>query len=420
MKKRVVVTGLGAVTPLGNQVDTTWSNMINGKSGIDRMSLFNTSTYETQIAGEVKDFTAVEYSQKTKRFLSRASEFGLKAFNESVADAKLREGNYDSEEMGLAMGSGLTYPNIQEMSRVFGNYFDSPSQQPSFFSPIDVLKRSLSTGTALMAEQIGASGPMITINTACASSAHAVGEAFRRIQQDETQCMVAGGYDSMVTYIDVMGFGLLGALSKRNDNPSQASRPFDRHRDGFVIGEGAAIVVLEELESALKRNAKIYGEIAGYSSTMNAYRITDSPADGGACITAMQKALDDGGLIAEEIDYIAVHGTSTPYNDFSETMAIKNAFQNTDNLSISSNKSMIGHLTSAAGGINLLTALLSMRDNLIPPTINYDTPDPKLDLDCVPNVAKTKKIGSALVNAFAFGGTNACLAIKNYEEGVTV
>jgi len=267
-----------------------------------------------------------------------------------------------------------------------------------------------------MAQWLRAAGPMYTINTACASSAHSIGTAFRAIQAGEASVMIAGGYDSMINYIDVLGFSLLGALSTRNDAPAQASRPFDRERDGFVIGEGATMIVLEELEHALARNAHIYAEVAGFSSTMNAYRITDSPPDGGECITVIRQAMAEAGVTPDEVDYISVHGTSTPYNDYSETMAIRAALgEAADQVAVSSVKSMIGHLTNASGGINFISSVLTMRDGMLPPTINYETPDHKLTLDCVPNAARQAKVETALVNAFAFGGTNVCLAVKSFE-----
>ncbi|GAA4725763.1 beta-ketoacyl-[acyl-carrier-protein] synthase family protein [Brevibacillus fulvus] len=418
MKQRVVVTGLGAVTPVGHNVAATWDQLLSGQSGVGKIDLFDTEHFDTKIAAQVKEFTLeAELGKRQKRYLHRSLQFGIQAFQEAVADAGLLAAPLPSEEIGLAIGCGLVYPNLAEMKQIFDGYF-AEGQSLSYMSPNEIMRRNLTTGISLMAEMIEATGPMISLTTACASSAHAIGEAFRRVQCKEATAMIAGGYDSMINYIDLIGFGMLGALSTRNDDPAAASRPFSRDRDGFVIGEGAAMLVLESLESALNRGAPIYGEVVGYSSTMNAYRITDSPPDGGSCITAMKNALNDAGLEPEMIDYIAAHGTGTPYNDFSETNAIKAAFgEHADALSISSIKSMIGHLTSAAGAINLLVTLLAIRDQAIPPTINLLHPDSKLDLDYVPNESRRKEVRAALVNAFAFGGTNACIAVRKWQEG---
>src|SRR5690606_9046241 len=418
MKKRVVVTGLGCVTPLGLNTEQTWRNMLAGKSGTDTITLFDASSMDTRIAAEVKDFELhPTLPVKLTKLLSRSSGFGLNAFLEAIQDAKLAAGDAPNPDIGIAMGCGLIYPDLQQFQETFIRYFkDDEETAEGFFGPLDILKRSSVTGASLMAQWLRAAGPMYTINTACASSAHSIGTAFRAIQAGEASIMVAGGYDSMINYIDVLGFSLLGALSTRNDDPAHASRPFDKERDGFVIGEGATMIVLEELEHALARNAHIYAELVGFSSTMNAYRITDSPPDGGECITVMRQAMAEAGLEPNEVDYISVHGTSTPYNDYSETMAIRAALgEAAEEVAVSSVKSMIGHLTNASGGINFISAVLAMRDGMLPPTINYETPDIKLTLDCVPNASRQASVEAALVNAFAFGGTNVCLAVKSFE-----
>jgi 3-oxoacyl-[acyl-carrier-protein] synthase II len=259
---------------------------------------------------------------------------------------------------------------------------------------------------------------MIAINTACAASAHSIGEAFRRIQDGEARMMVAGGYDALTSYVDLLGFGLLGALTTDfNDAPAKASRPFDRSRSGFVIGEGAVVVILEELEAARRRGARIYAELAGYGSSMNAYRVTDSPPDGGGAISAIASAIRASGLPTEAIGYVVAHGTSTPGNDLSETVALKSVFgPHAYALSISSPKSMTGHMTAAAGALNVLVGAMAIQDQVVPPTINLDHPDPHLDLDYVPNVARRQPVDGVLVNAFAFGGTNASLVLHQAER----
>ncbi|MCR8657740.1 beta-ketoacyl-[acyl-carrier-protein] synthase family protein [Paenibacillus endoradicis] len=420
-KKRVVVTGIGCVTPLGLDAKQTWMKMLEGQSGVSKISVFDVSNMDTQIAAQVKDFNLhPSIPPKFSRLLSRSSGFGLNAFLEAISDAGIDVGEEPNAEIGISMGCGLIYPELEQFQETFARYFNDDPEDidvgQSFFGPIDILKRNSITGAALMAQWLRAAGPMYTINTACASSAHSIGTAFRSIQDGEASVMIAGGYDSMVNYIDLLGFGLLGALSMRNDEPELASRPFDKNRDGFVIGEGATMIVLEDLEHALARNANIYAELVGFSSTLNAYRITDSPPEGGECITVMCRAMEEAELTPSEIDYISVHGTSTPYNDYSETMAIRAALGDAaDQVAISSVKSMVGHMTNASGGINFISTVLAIRDQILPPTINYETPDAKLTLDCVPNHARKSVVNAALVNAFAFGGTNVCLAVKSYE-----
>ncbi|MBD3922203.1 beta-ketoacyl-[acyl-carrier-protein] synthase family protein [Paenibacillus sp. PR3] len=368
MKTRVVVTGVGAVTPVGNNMKATWANLLEGKSSINKIDLFDTSHYDTKIAAQVKNFRLdEEIEKKVKKYTHRSSRFGIQAFCEAVQDAALSDSDHHSEEIGLAMGCGVVYPNLDQFHELFQNFLSVQVKENIYISPNEVMKRNLTTGISLMAELINAKGPMISLTTACASSAQAIGEAFRRIQCNEASVMITGGYDSMINYIDLIGFD----------------------QDGFVIGEGAAVVVLENLESAIKRRARIYGEIVGYSSTINAYWLTDAPSDGEACITAMKNAMNDGGLTPERIDYIAVHGADASYNDFSETNAIKAVLgEYSHHVSIGSTKSMIGNLTSAAGAINFITTLLAMEDN--------------------------KSIRAALSNAFAFGGIHTCIAVKEF------
>jgi 3-oxoacyl-[acyl-carrier-protein] synthase II len=280
--------------------------------------------------------------------------------------------------------------------------------------PSSVLERDQNVAAATIGRLAGAEGPMFSVSTACTASSHAIGEAFRRVQEGDAKVMLAGGYDALTTWFDVIGFGLLGALTKEHaDEPERASRPFDKDRSGFVLGEGAVMAVLEDAESARERGARIYGEVVGYGSSMNAYRMTDPPPDGGGVTLAMEQALADAGLAPEAIDYVVAHGTSTPGNDATETLALKQVLgEHAHRVAISSPKSMTGHLTCAAGGLNLLAALRAMTDGVISPTINLETPDPKCDLDYVPNTAREAQVGAVLVNAFAFGGTNGCLVVR--------
>ncbi|MDG4865629.1 beta-ketoacyl-[acyl-carrier-protein] synthase family protein, partial [Streptomyces sp. T-3] len=305
-------------------------------------------------------------------------------------------------------------PPLQELIDMSHQIISSGHRELYRQSPADVALRSQNAGAAAIADTADCRGPLISLSTACAGAAHAIGEAYRHIEEGECSLMLAGGFDALTTWMDVLGFSLLGALTDRfNDAPQQASRPFDAERSGFVVGEGAVMVVLEDYDRALARGATVHGEIAGYSSTLNAYRITDSPPDGGGASAAMRGALTDADTAPDAIDYVVAHGTGTPGNDVSETAAIKDVFgPHAYDVPISSPKSMTGHLTSAAAGVNLLAALGAIRHGLIPPTLNLENPDPQLDLDYVPLLARRHRVRAALVNAFAFGGTNACLVVR--------
>jgi 3-oxoacyl-[acyl-carrier-protein] synthase II len=412
---RVAITGLGAVTPLGNDAEATWRGLVAGRSGIGPITQFDASTYPVRIAGEVKDF---ELGQRVpdpslRRRLTRAAAFGVAAAAEALAAASLNPDAYPPHDKGVSIAGSVGRPPLQEFADAFQLMEASGNHRLLRQAPADVIRRSQNVAALVIAQLAGCAGPPITINTACAASAQSIGEAYRRIQDGEVRMMVAGGYDSLTSYVDVLGFALLGALvSDSNDQPERASRPFDRTRAGFVLGEGAVMVVLEDLESAQRRGAPILGEIVGYGSSMNAYRITDSPPDGAGAIAAIRQALAESGLRTDEIDYVAAHGTSTPGNDLTETVALKEVFgADVRSLAISSPKSMTGHLTAAAGALNVLAAVLAIRDSILPPTINLDHPDPRLDLDYVPNVARPRIVRTALVNAFAFGGTNATLMV---------
>jgi 3-oxoacyl-[acyl-carrier-protein] synthase II len=413
MDRRVVITGLGAVTPIGNDAASTWASLVAGRSGVGRIMTFPADTFPVGIAGMVKDFDVGQYVQdrRLRRYLSRAAGFGVAAALQALGEAGIEAGTYEPQERGVSMGGSVGRAELQELADMSYLIHSTGGRELYRQAPSDVLVRDQNVGAATIALAADCQGPMITVSTACSGSAHALGEAFRRIQDGEAKLMLAGGYDALTTWLDVLGFSLLGALTTEyNDDPERASRPFDRERTGFVLGEGAIVAVLEDRASAEARGATILGELAGYGSSMNAYRITDAPPDGGGAILAMANALADAGLRPDQIDYVAAHGTGTAGNDLCETVAIKKVFgDHAYRLAISSPKSMTGHLTSAAGSLNLLAGVLAMRDQIVPPTINYEHPDPKLDLDYVPNTARRTEVRAVMVNAFAFGGTNASL-----------
>lgn len=416
MARRVAVTGLGAITPVGNDAASTWESLVAGRSGIGPITNFDASSYPVRIAAEVKGFRLSDRipDGRLRRHLSRAGGFGVVAAQEALADAGLRPGHYAPAEKGVAMGATMGRPDLEEMVEMSHTIHSSENHKYFRQAPGDVLNRDQNTAMTVMARIAECQGPMISVSTACTASAHAIGEAFRHIQEGDARMMIAGGYDSLISYLDVLGFSLLGALvSSYNDNPQKASRPFERDRAGFVLGEGAVVVVLEDLEAARARGARIHAEMVGYGSSMNAYRMTDAPPDGGGTVVAVANALKESGLRPEEVDYVAAHGTSTPGNDLCETMALKRVFgEAAPRLAISSVKSMTGHLTAAAGGLNLLAAIGALRDQVVPPTINLENADPKLDLDYVPNQARKTRVRAAMVNAFAFGGTNASLVVR--------
>ncbi|MGW5557441.1 beta-ketoacyl-[acyl-carrier-protein] synthase family protein [Micromonospora sp. NPDC003944] len=413
--RRVAITGIGAVTPVGNDADATWSALRAGRSGVGPITSFDVSTFAVRIAGMVKDFDAEVAIPDAglRRNLSRPGAFGVAAALEALADAGLSGGgDYRPGERGVSVGGTAGRPSLAEMAEIFHRLRES---LPLYRQPVEhVLERDQNTPAAAIARAGGCAGPMVGVSTACTASGHALGEAYRLIQEGEARMMVAGGYDSLISWLDVLGFSLLGALTTEHaDEPERASRPFSADRSGFVLGEGAVMFVLEDLESARQRGAHVHAEIVGYAATMNAYRMTDPPPDGGGVSLAMAQALDDAGLKPSDIGYIAAHGTSTPGNDICETRAIKDVFgEYADRVAISSVKSMIGHITAAAAGAGLLGALGVLRTGYAPPTINLDRPDPALDLDYVANVAKPVETDAVMVNAFAFGGTNACLILR--------
>jgi 3-oxoacyl-[acyl-carrier-protein] synthase II len=412
--RRVAVTGLGAVTPVGNDVETTWQSLIAGKSGIGPITTFDAETYKVKIAGLVKDFDLAEHvpDAAMRENLSRAGEFGVAAAVQALADADVANAPYAPEERGLAIGASVGRPELQDLAEMLHRINEGAElyRQPPAIS----LRRDPNLALSAIAQLGECQGPMIGVSTACTASGHAFGEAYRRIQEGDAKLMIAGGFDALTSWLDVLGFSLLGALTvEYNDDPTRASRPFDAKRSGFVLGEGGVLAVLEDFDSARERGARIYCEIVGYGSSLNAYRITDAPPDGGGTIFAIARALEESGLKTDEIDYVAAHGTGTAGNDLSETNALKHVFgDDAYRLSVSSAKSMTGHMTCAAAALSLVIASCAMRDSIVPPTINLDNPDPKLDLDYVPNVAREREVRAAMFNAFAFGGTNASVVVR--------
>ncbi len=407
--RRVVVTGLGITSPLGTGLEKNWDALINGRSGIASITRFDTSDCPVKFAGEVTDFPAEEYfNKKEARKMDLFIHYALGSAAMALADSGLEINADNAERVGVVVGSGMGgLPAIEKYHDAFskGGY----RKVSPFFIPMTII--NLAAGQISI--KCGAKGPNIAPVSACASGTHAIGDAFRMIQRGDADAVLAGGTESTVCSLGIGGFAVMKALSTRNDDPQAASRPFDKNRDGFVMGEGSGIVVLEEYEDAKKRGAKIYGEVIGYGLTGDAYHLT-APAPGGeGAARCMQMALDTAGVNPEDVDYINAHGTSTPFNDLYETMAIKSVFgEHARQLMISSTKSMTGHLLGAAGGVEAAYSLLTMSRGVVPPTINYTEPDPECDLDYVPNEARQAEVKIALSNSLGFGGTNATLLFR--------
>ena len=410
-KRRVVVTGLGAITPLGNDVETTWNNIVSGVSGIGPLTRVNADDFPAKVAAEVKDFDPTAYlDKKDARKMDRFAQFAVAASIMAVKDADLDINEENSERIGVWIGSGIG--GMETFETQHNNFLQKGYRRVSpFFVPM--LIPDMAAGQVSIT--LGARGVNSCTVTACATGTNSIGDAFKVIQRGDAIAMITGGAEAPITNMSVAGFCANTALST-NPDPKTACRPFDADRDGFILGEGAGIIVLEELEHALARGAHIYAEIVGYGSTGDAYHIT-APAPGGeGGARAMKMAINDGGLKHEEIDYINAHGTSTGYNDKFETAAIKSVFEDhATKLSISSTKSMTGHLLGAAGGVEAIISVLSIKEGIIPPTINYHTPDPECDLDYVPNEARKQDINVALSNSLGFGGHNATIVFKKFE-----
>jgi 3-oxoacyl-[acyl-carrier-protein] synthase II len=412
-KRRVVVTGLGAITPVGNDVATTWSALLAGKSGTAPISKFDASKFPVQFAAEVKGFDPAQYmDRKEARRFDPYTQYAIAAAVQAMTDAGLSDGTgYAPDRTGVIIGSGIgglkTFEEQHDQYRERGQRSISPFFIPMFIADI---------AAGIVSMRFNARGPNYATVSACASSAHAIGDAFRAIQYGDADVMLAGGAEATVTPMAIGGFANMKALSERNDEPESASRPFDATRDGFVMGEGAAVVILEELEHARARGARVYAEIVGYGMTGDAYHLTAPAPDGEGAQRAMRRAVDDAGLTITDIDYINAHGTSTPANDVNETKAIKAVFaDHAGALSVSSTKSATGHMLGAAGAVEFLVSSLVVRDGCIPPTINYKTPDPECDLDYTPNTSRHRQVRAALSNSFGFGGHNVSLAVVRAE-----
>ena len=405
LKRRVVVTGLGLITPLGTGVEKTWTALCAGKSGVRRITRFDPSKHACQIAGEVTDFNPADYIEKKEiKKMDTFIHYAVGASQMAVDDAGLKVTEENADRVGVYIGSGIGgLPAIEAYHKVLLE--KGPDRVSPFFIPMVII--NLASGQVSM--RIGARGPNSCAVTACATGNHCIGDAFRIIQHGEADAMVAGGTEAAITPLCVAGFASAKALSTRNDEPERASRPFDRDRDGFVLGEGAGVVVLEELESARRRGARIYAEILGYGMTADAHHITAPPEDGAGAVRCMRLCLKDAGLSPEAIGYVNAHATST-MADSIETSAIKQVFgEYARRLPVSSTKSMTGHLLGAAGGVEAVFSILAIQRGMLPPTINQDVPDPECDLDYIPNVARRADVRTVLSNSFGFGGVNACL-----------
>ncbi|MDZ5470336.1 beta-ketoacyl-ACP synthase II [Bacillus sp. 31A1R] len=411
-KRRVVVTGIGAVTPLGNDIDTTWSNIVAGKSGVGPLTRLNPDDYPAKVVAEVKEFNVENFiEKKDARKMDRFTHYAVAASLMAVKDSSLEINEQNSHRVGVWIGSGIG--GMETFEQQYETFLNRGYRRVSpFFVPMMI--PDMAAGQVSIT--IGARGFNSCTVTACATGTNSIGDAFKVIQRGDADVMVTGGTEAPITKMSMAGFCANTALST-NPDPSTASRPFDKNRDGFVMGEGAGIVVLEELEHALARGAKIYAEIVGYGATGDAYHIT-APAPGGeGGARAMKMALEDGGLNPEDIAYVNAHGTSTDYNDKFETLAIKEVFgDHAYKLAVSSTKSMTGHLLGAAGGVEAIFTVLAIKEGILPPTMNYETPDPECDLDYVPNQSRKQEVKAAISNSLGFGGHNATIAFRKFEN----
>ena len=411
-KRRVVVTGIGMISPLGIGNEPTWRGLLEGKSGVDTITKFDATDYACKIAGEVRGFDPEQWIEKKEVKKSDTFiHYAVAAAQMAVDDAGLDTGACDNERLGVIIGSGIGgLPLIEETHKKLLD------RGPGRISPFFIPGLIVNLASGHISIRFSCKGPSSAPATACATGAHAIGDAFKIIQRDEADVMFAGGTEAVVTPLAVGGFAAMRALSTRNDDPRHASRPWDLNRDGFVMGEGAGVLLLEERERAIARGAKIYCELTGYGMSSDAYHITSPAEDGSGMINVMRRALKDSGLQTTDIDYINAHGTSTPLGDKAETLAIKGVFgEHAYKLSVSSTKSMTGHLLGAAGGLEAAIAALVVKEDVLPPTINYETPDPDCDLDYVPNQARPKPVRHVLSNSFGFGGTNATLVFSKHE-----
>src|SRR5499433_4398616 len=412
-KRRVVITGVGAVTPVGNTAEEFWAALLEGRSGIGPITRFDTTGYATRIAGEIKGFDALKYiDKKDDRKFDRFLKYAVACAVMAVEDAELKTDSVDATRFGVLVGSG-----IGGIETLLEQYAILTSKGPDRVSPFFVPMIIVNMAAGVISMRFGAKGPNSSVVTACATGNHAIGDAMRIIQRGEADVMIAGGAEAIIIPLTIAGFCQMKAMSTRNDEPTKASRPFDANRDGFVCGEGGGLLILESLEHALRRDARIYAELIGYGMTGDAHHMTAPDPEGDGAARAMSAALHDAGVPATAVTYINAHGTSTPYNDKFETMAIKRVFgEHAKKLAVSSTKSMTGHLLGAAGGIEAIATTFAIHHAMLPPTINYEKPDPDCDLDYVPNHARKQEVEVALSNAFGFGGTNATLAFRKFRS----
>ena len=416
-KRRVVVTGLGVVSPIGNSLEEFWKSLLEGKSGVKRLQCFDPTHFTSKIAAEVKHFDPSSYlSPKEIKRMDRFVQFAVVSAKKAVSDAKLNLDKEDRNRIGVIIGSGIGGLHTVETEHkqyLFLGHEKGPGRISPFLIPMLIV--NMATGQVSIT--LGLKGPSSAVATACATGNHAIGDAFRIIQRGDADVMICGGSEAAVTYMGFGGFCALKALSTAyNDHPEKACRPFDKNRDGFIIGEGSGVVILEEAERAVKRGARIYCEMAGYGMSADAYHMTAPDPEGDGGVRCMVASLKDAGVKPEDVDYINAHGTSTLYNDKIETLAIKKTFgAHARKVAISSTKSVMGHLLGAAGGVELIVCALAIKEGIIPPTINYETPDPECDLDYVPNKPRAAKLNVLMSNALGFGGHNATLVVKKFK-----
>ncbi len=413
MNRRVVVTGVGLVSSVGIGTRETWKALLEGKSGIGPITHFDATKFSTRIAGEVKDFDPLQFADKKEaRKMDVFIHYALAASTFAMEDSGLEITSKNAGRVGVFIGSGIGgFATIEREHEALLK--GGPRKISPFFIPATII--NLASGQVSI--RFGAKGPNSATATACSASSHAIGDAFKIIQRGQADVMIAGGSEAAITPMGIGGFAAMRALSRRNDEPEKASRPFDKERDGFIVGEGSGVIIVENLESARARGASIYAEIVGYGMTSDAYHITAPSMDGDGAKRVMRQALDDAGVSPEQIGYINAHGTSTQYNDRTETIAIKEVFgEHARRLAVSSTKSMTGHLLGGAGGMEAGITALAMKEKILPPTTNYEIPDPECDLDYVPNEARPAEVEYALSNSFGFGGTNASLLFKRYSE----
>jgi 3-oxoacyl-[acyl-carrier-protein] synthase II len=411
--RRVVITGMGVVSPVGSDLRTFWDNLTNGRSGIDKVTLFDVSGYDTQIGGEVKNFEPASWFKvpKDAKRADRFAQLGMAAAKLAMADAGMERAPEDPERFGVIIGSG-----IGGLKSLEDQHTNLITKGPGRISPFMIPMMISNMASGLVSMEFGLQGPNYAPVSACATSAHAIGEAWRMIRDGDADAFLAGGSEAAIVPLGIGGFGAMKALSTRNNEPARASRPFDKERDGFVMGEGAGVVVLESLEHATKRDARLYGEVLGYGLTADAYHMTSPPENGEGAQRCMRMALAKAGVTPDQVDYVNAHGTSTPVGDLCEVRAVKAVFgDHTRNLSVSSTKSMTGHLLGAAGAVESIVCILAINNNIVPPTINLENPDEGCDIDLTALTAKERKVTTCLNNSFGFGGHNASIVLRSFQ-----